>query len=1020
MLETCITYLKCDIIFIKKGLYISLLELRKVMALMELNKRLEELSTLDLSKYDLIKTEKLEDINSIGLLLKHKKSGARVVIITNDDENKVFSIGFKTPPYNNTGLQHIIEHSTLCGSRKYPVKDPFVELYKGSLNTFLNAMTYPDKTVYPVASCNDADFKNITDVYMDAVFYPNIYKVPEIFKQEGWHYELENAEDDIKFNGVVFNEMKGVYSSPDDVLSRQTFVSLFPDTAYKNESGGVPSQIPDLTYQEFLDYHKNYYHPVNSYIYIYGDIDVQERLDYLDKDYLSAFDKDSVSINSDIELQKPFDEVKYETHKYSITDDEPLTDNTYLSYNMVVGTSLDDKLYLAMQILDYALILAPGAKLKQALLDKGIGTDIESSYESSMYQPMYSIIAKNAQQDQRDEFVKVVREVLTDIVENGIDERMILAGINYYEFKYREADFGPYPKGLMYYLTMMDSWLYDENKPFIHIEEGDTFNTIRKEASEGLFENIIKEYMLDNNHASVISLVPEHGLEKIRAEEEAKRLADYKASLTDEQINELVEQTKALKLYQDEPSSQEDLEKIPMLKLSDINRNPAKFYIDKKDINGVDVIHHNMFTNKIAYIILSFDCKNVPDELISYIGLLSATIGLMDTENFTYPELTNEININCGGITADASIYTDSKELDKYSIRFEIKGKVLYEKMKFVLDMMNEIIFNTKYSDYKRLKEIIARIKSRLESTMTSSGHTVAMLNGMAQFSETSFYSNKIRGYEFYRLIQDLDKNFEAKKEEIANNLKKTVELIFTRDNLKVSLTADEVGYKDFVEPVDTFIKTLNKSDIGDKAVVRAFEKVNNKKAFTSSSQVQYVARCGNFVENGYSYTGALKLLKIIFSYDYLWLNVRVKGGAYGCMSGFYRNGDTYMVSYRDPNLKETNQIFEQAADYVANFNVSDRDMVKFIIGTIGDMDTPMNPAAKGSRSFSAYICNSDYETLKKERAQVIDATVEDIRNLAPLIKSAIDENYLSVVGSQTKINENSEMFDEIVPLFIS
>ena len=987
---------------------------------MELDKRLEEVKKLDLSKYDLIKTEKLKDINSIGLLLKHKKSGARIAVITNDDENKVFSIGFKTPPYNNTGLQHIIEHSTLCGSRKYPVKDPFVELCKGSLNTFLNAMTYPDKTVYPVASCNDTDFKNIMDVYMDAVFYPNIYERPEIFKQEGWHYELENAEDEVKFNGVVFNEMKGVYSSPDDVLSRQTFVSLFPDTAYKNESGGIPSQIPDLTYEEFLDYHKNYYHPVNSYIYIYGDMDVQERLDYLDTEYLSAFDKDGVSIDSDISIQKPFDKIKYETHEYSVTEEEPITDNTYLSYNVVVDTSLDDKLYLAMQILDYALILAPGARLKQALLDKGIGTDIESSYESSMYQPMYSIIAKNTNESQQEEFVKTVREVLSDIVENGIDERMILAGINYYEFKYREADFGPYPKGLMYYLTMMDSWLYDDNKPFIHIEAGDTFAKIRKESEKGLFENIIKKYMLDNTHASVISLIPCHGLEQKQAQEERQRLADYKASLSDEQIESLIKDTKVLKQYQDEPSSQEDLEKIPMLKLSDIKREPAKFYIDKNDIHGIDVIHHNMFTNRIAYIMLAFDCKNVPDELVSYIGLLSSTIGLMDTDNFTYPELTNEININCGGITADAAIYTDSKDFDKYSIMFEIKGKALYEKMGFVLDMMNEMIFNTKYSDYKRLKEIIARIKSRLESSMTSSGHTVAMLNGMAQFSETSYYSNKIRGYEFYRLIQELDKDFDNKKEIIAGNLKKLVQLIFTSDNLKVSITADEEGYKDFVKPVSTFIGTLNKSDIDVKAAKRQFVPVNNKKAFTSSSQVQYVARCGNYVENGYEYTGALKLLKIIFSYDYLWLNVRVKGGAYGCMSGFYRNGDMYMVSYRDPNLKETNDIFEHAADYVENFNVSDRDMVKFIIGTIGDMDTPMNPAARGMRSFSAYICNSDYETLKKERLQVLDATAQDIRNLAPLIRSAVDEDYLSVVGNQAKINNNSEMFDEIVSLFIS
>lgn len=967
--------------------------------------------------YDLVSIEKLKDLNSVGLLLKHKKSGARVAIISNDDDNKVFSIGFKTPPDNDTGMQHIIEHSTLCGSRKYPVKDPFVELCKGSLNTFLNAMTYPDKTVYPVASCNIADFKNIMDVYMDAVFYPAMYEHEEIFKQEGWHYELEDVDGELKYNGVVFNEMKGVYSSADDVLSRYTFVSLFPDSEYKNESGGEPESIPELKYEDFLKYHREYYHPVNSYIYLYGDIDVEERLQYLDEEYLSAFDKNDVDINADISFQKPFAAPKVEIREYAITDDEQEEDNTYLSYNVVVGTSTDPVSYLALQILDYALIMAPGAPLKQALIDAGIGTDVYSVLETSVYQPVYSIITKNANEKDRDTFVKIIEDTLEDIVKNGISQRMLKAGINYYEFKYREADYGPYPKGLMYYLTMMDSWLYDENKPFVHVEAGDTFELIKKEAGNGFFEKFIQENILYNNHEVILSLIPKHGLAEQKEAEEAEKLAEFKATLSREELESLVAQTKALKEYQDTPSSQEDLEKIPQLELKDISREPAKLYIDPKKIGGIDVIHHNMFTNGIAYIMLCFDCRNVPDELLPYIGLLSSVLGLMDTENYTYTELTNEININCGGISTDAAIYTDNNDFDKCSIMYEVKGKVLYDNIDFVLNMMNEIVYKTRFTDYKRLKEIIAKLKSRIESTMMNSGHSTAMLAGMSQFSKNAYYSNLMRGYGFYELIQRLDSHFDELKEDIAEKLNMLVKFIFHKENIIVSFTADDEGYDAFVNPFEKYADGLNKSDM--PVAVRKYEAANIKTGYTSSSQVQYVARCGNFRDGGYSYTGALKVLKVIFSYDYLWINVRVKGGAYGCMSGFYRNGDMYMVSYRDPNLAGTNEVYEKAADYLAHFDVSERDMVKFIIGTIGDMDTPMNPSAKGTRSFGAYICHTDYESLKAERAQVLDCDVNSIKALAPLVKYAMDENYFCVVGSNREINKEKELFDEIKPLFI-
>ena len=418
--------------------------------------------------YELIQEKKLADLKSEGYYLRHKKSGAKVLLMKNDDENKVFFVGFRTPPEDSTGLPHILEHSVLCGSKNFPLKDPFVELVKGSLNTFLNAMTYPDKTVYPVASCNDKDFQNLMHVYMDAVFYPNIYVHDEIFRQEGWSYNLENAEDALTYNGVVYNEMKGAFSSPEGVLDRVILNSLFPDTCYANESGGDPECIPELTYEQFLDFHKKYYHPSNSYIYLYGDMDFEEKLAWLDKEYLSSFE--AIEIDSTIGLQRPFEEMKEIVQTYSITSNEPEEDNTYLSYNKVIGTSLDRELYLAFEVLDYALLSAPGAPLKTVLTDAGIGKDILGSYDNGIYQPIFSIVAKNANEEQKNEFVELIESTISKIVKEGIDTKALEAGIHYHEFRYREADFGNFPKGLEYGLQIFDSWLYDDEVPFLHLE----------------------------------------------------------------------------------------------------------------------------------------------------------------------------------------------------------------------------------------------------------------------------------------------------------------------------------------------------------------------------------------------------------------------------------------------------------------------------------------------------------------------------------------------------------------------
>ena len=971
------------------------------------------MSIYDLTAYEVIQKEDLSDIKSQGFLLKHKKSGARVLLMENDDENKVFCIGFRTPPSDSTGVPHIMEHSVLCGSRDFPVKDPFVELVKGSLNTFLNAMTYPDKTVYPVASCNDKDFQNLMHVYMDAVFYPNIYQHDEIFRQEGWSYKLDRPDGELTISGVVYNEMKGAFSSPEGVLDRVILNSLFPDTSYANESGGDPDVIPELTYEQFLDFHRKYYHPSNSYIYLYGDMDTEEKLRWLDEKYLSEFD--AAEVDSEIKYQEPFGEMREVVQEYSITSDESEEDKTYLSWNKVIGTSLDEKLYLAFQILDYALLSAPGAPLKKALVDAGIGKDIMGSYDNGVYQPLFSVIAKNANVEQKEEFIRVIEDTLRETAEKGMDKKALRAGINYHEFRFREADFGNYPRGLMYGLQLYDSWLYDEAKPFIHMQAIPTFEFLKSQVDTGYFEDLIRTYLLENTHGAVVIIRPERGRTARMDRELAEKLKAYKESLAPEEVQKLVDDTHELEQYQEEESSPEDLAKIPVLKRTDISREIAPIYNDEMEIGGVKLVHHNIETNGIGYVTMMFDLSGIREELLPYVGILQSVLGIIDTTNYEYGELFNEINIHTGGIGTSLELYTDVTKVKEKEFRatFEMRGKALYPKMDVLFSMMREILMESRLDDEKRLKEILAMLKSRLLASFLSSGHTTAALRALSYTSPMSKFKDDTDGIGFYEAVKKIEEDFDGQKETLIRNLKEIARRIFRADNLMISYTSSEEG----IEPMTKAFAAVKDSlytggEIPDEACILHCRKRNE--GFKTSSKVQYVARVGNFIDGGQKYSGTLQILKVILGYDYLWQNIRVKGGAYGCMSNFNRIGDAYLISYRDPNLERTMEVYEGVVDYLKNFNVSDRDMNKFIIGTMSSLDRPMNPAAKGARSMNLYMNRVSEEMLRSERGQILDAQQEDIRALADVVKAMLDQKLLCVIGSEEKIEEQRDMFLEV------
>ena len=967
----------------------------------------------DLAEYEILDEHRVEDVQSDGFILRHKKSGARIAVLSNNDDNKVFYIGFRTPPEDETGVPHIIEHTTLCGSKKFPVKDPFIELAKGSLNTFLNAMTYPDKTVYPVASCNDQDFKNLMDVYLDAVFNPNITKYEEIFKQEGWHYELTGKDDELKINGVVYNEMKGAYSSPDEVLSSQIYRSLFPDNTYSKDSGGNPEYIPKLTYEAYLDFYHKYYHPSNSYIYLYGDMDVVERLEWLDKEYLSLYDYKKV--NSEINKQPAFDEIKNVEAQYSITMDDSQENKTYLSYNRVVGDSLDEMLYQAFDVLDYALVSSPGAPVKQALIDAGIGDDVYGSYDAGILQPVFSFVAKNANASQADEFESIIEKTLKEVVKTGINKEALLAGINSSEFKFREADFGQFPKGLLFGLNCLDSWLFDDMKPFIHLECLGTFAKLRKAVDTDYFEKLIQEYLLDNTHGSSVTVKPKRGLGNEREEALAKELSDYKASLSDEEIKKLIEDTEHLKKYQEEPSSDEDLRKLPMLTRADMKKNAMPFSNIEDELLDVKVVRHDIESNGIDYISFLFDVGDFAQSELGYLGFFTNALGLVSTEKYSYSDLANATNIYTGGISTGTASHPDIKDRNNFVFKFEVKLKVLEKNLDKALELMEQMLLSSDFTDTKRLGELVAQIKARLQANLSSSGHLVAAMRSMSSFSRYALYQDELKGIAFYRSICRIEKELSESPKSVSDKLAAIAKKLFARNRMLISFTGNNEAYGNAKPSLEKVIAGFNKmSAIGNQAEVH-FNTA--KEAFIDASQIQYVAKTGDFICEGYEYTGALRLLRIILSYDYLWINVRVKGGAYGCMNTFLRSGESYFVSYRDPNLSDTLDVYDRIPEYIKSFSPDERDMTKYIIGTFSALDTPMNPEAKGSRSLSAYLEGITYEQIQKERNEILNAQPEDIRRLADLVEAVLKKDSICVIGNENMIKESAGLFENVEKL---
>lgn len=971
--------------------------------------------TKDITTYGFIvkHEEYINEIQATVRIMEHKKSGAKLMHIKNNDRNKTFSIAFRTPPSDSTGLPHILEHSVLCGSRKFPVKEPFVELAKGSLNTYLNAMTYSDKTMYPISSQNDKDFINLMDVYLDAVFFPNIYKNPMILMQEGWHYKLENSEDEIEYQGVVYNEMKGAFSSPEGVLFRKVEESLFPDTPYSNESGGDPEYIPDLTQEQFLEFHTKYYHPSNSYICLYGDGDIDKHLEFIDKEYLSHFEK--INIDSEIPKQLPFSTMVEQKIKYPIAPNESEENKTYFALNFVIGDSDNKDIVMAFQILQHLLLDTPAAPLKKALIDANIGQDVFGVYNTSIRQPVFSIVVKNASIDQKDKFKQLVISTLNSLIEEGIDKKLIEGAINSKEFELREADFRGYSKGLLYAIQSLKSWLYDGD-PLRYLKYEEDLTTVKQALTTQYFEEMIQKYILNNQHASFVIMEPDKDITHKKEAELKEKLKEFKKSLTKQEIENLIANTKKLQEMQITSDKEEELEKIPMLSLTDLDKQVDYPEYSVNIENKVPFIFTSQPTNQIAYINMYYDLKGVEKDIIQYIGLLIGMLGKLDTKNYSYEDLNNKIDINTGGIQYSTVVFNDSQSPSEYKPMLVVSSKVLYSKLKYLVELLGEVLVNTKFNQKTRIIEIIREMKSRMEMSISNDGHRVAFRRLASYYSQKDYYEESLKGLSFFEFVRDLERDIDNNWDMVVDRLGQAYKVLTNNSRLIIGVTAEYDQYNTIKTELFTMLNSMDHKVY--KMTNPVFSLDIRNEALLAPFNVQYVAAGYDFRQLGYKYSGSMNVLRGILDLDYLWSKVRVQNGAYGCFSSFGRSGSMFFASYRDPNISKTLQTYKETAEYIEKFTVSDRDMTKYIIGTISKLDFPRTPSMNGEMAQGHYISGITKEMLQTERDEVLSTNQQTIREFAPLVRDCIKQNYICVLGNHNKIKEEEYLFDHLIDIF--
>ncbi len=959
--------------------------------------------------FKLIEKRFVKEVNADCYYYEHVKSGARLLKVATTDENKTFGIAFETVPYSDNGVAHIMEHSVLNGSDHFPVKSPFDVLMKGSLKTFINAFTSKDYTMFPFASMNEKDYFNLMHVYMDAVFHPLIYKDQRILKQEGWHYELTDKDAAITYKGVVYNEMKGAYSSPTREVSYQIYKNLFPETTYGFESGGYPSDIPTLTYEEFLKFHDKYYTPENSYIVLYGNANMDKEMEFLDTEYLSQYTR--TNSRAVIEDQKSFTAMKDVSEFYPVMDGAETKDQTYLSYDMVAGQNTDYVLGMALDIICEVLFNQDNAPVRLALQSAEIGKDVNAN-ASNYKQNVITVMVQNANAADKKKFYDIMMTTLKEVVAKGIDMKEVEGVLNREEFKLREGNDAQ--KGISIISRIQAGWFFG-NDPFMGLEYEKTLAKLKEEMKSKYLENIVSKYFINNPHSLLLSMEPKPGMDKEKSAKQDAQLSDYKSKLAPADVDKLVSATKELIAFQKQEDTPEALASIPLLNLSDINPKCAFYGVEEKVSNGTKVVYHEEFTNNIVYADLFFDLHVLPKELLPYASLLSNVLTSLDTKKYTYGDLNRELNINTGGFNTNLDTYFENQDDNKMIAKFTVTAKMMNNKIDKSYELAAEILNNTIYTDTARLKSVLVRHQSQLDASVKRDGNRVAASRLASYFTNRGAFNETINGLDYYWFVSQLVRDFNKNSDEVVKQLKKTAALLFTKENLIVGTTCGKADIASFIKSTDGFGKMLPSA----KPVLNTWTFTPEKKneGILTPSKVQYVVMGYDFKKLGYTWNGKMRVLNQIISRDWLTNQVRVIGGAYGGYSGISPNGTMTFNSYRDPNLKSTIDNYIATTDYLTKFKVDDNAMTRFIIGTISGIDVPMTPSQRGDNAISCYFSKRLMSDIQKDRDDILATKVADINGFAKMVKDILDQQILCVYGNKDKITAEKESFMTLIKL---
>ncbi|MBN2062443.1 MAG: insulinase family protein [Deltaproteobacteria bacterium] len=954
--------------------------------------------------FKLLKKQEIPELKSAAFFYRHLKTGAELLSMVNEDENKVFGISFRTPPSDSTGLPHILEHSVLCGSRKYPVKEPFVELLKGSLQTFLNAMTYPDKTCYPVASQNAQDFYNLIDVYLDAVFYPRITEYT--FQQEGWHYELQKKGDSLSYKGVVFNEMKGAYSSPDSLLSQYSMQSIFPDNAYGLDSGGDPKKIPELTFERFKAFHDKYYHPSNSRIYFYGDDDPDKRL-FITNGYLADFNR--IEVDSSISVQPRFDSPRRVIRPFAVGKDDHSNSRGMLTLNWLLPEVKKIELTFSMHILEYILLGMPGSPLRKALIESNLGEDIAGGGLSSEIMQMYfSTGLKGIELDNADRIVSLINSTLSDLAGKGIDDSTIEAAVNSIEFGLRENNTGSLPRGLALMLSSLTTWLYDYDPLSLVAFEG-PLNAVKAAiaSDDRYFEKIIEEYFLENPHRTTLILRPDPDLEEKEKKEEEQRLEGAKKDMSEADIEKIISSVKTLKELQEKPDTPEDLATIPMLRISDLDKYNKMIPIEKQEHQGVKIMYHDLFTNGIAYVDVGFNLRSLPGELLPYVRLFSRALLEMGTDKEDYVALSQRISRKTGGIWPAFFTSTRSDNRETAAWMF-LRGKAMSGMTGDLLEILRDVILGVRLDNRDRFRQMVLESKAREEQKLVPAGHQAVNLRIRSHFSKADWAAEQMNGISYLFFLRKLAKAVDDNWDEVLINLKKIHAILVNRKAMVVNATQDRSGWKGFSPLIDKFFDEMPFSGSTEEEWTPG--KIPDYEGMIIPSQVNYVGKGANLYNAGYGFKGTIHVISRFLRNSWLWDRVRVQGGAYGSFCLFDRfSGTLTFVSYRDPNLLRTIDIFDESAGFLRDLEINDEELAKSIIGSIGDIDSHKLPDAKGYSSMIQELMGDTDEERQKIRDEILATKADDFREFSNVLESVREKGLVKILGSETAIRQIME-----------